>query len=333
MVHLKPLRDQVVVITGASSGIGLVTARIAAKRGAQLVLVSRNQEALTQLAKEINCEGGHALAVPADIGVPESAHQIVRASLEHFGGFDTWINNAGVSIFGRLDQVTKEDMHRLFQTNFWGVVYGSLAAAKHLKQRGGAIINIGSVFSDRATPMQSIYAASKHAVKGFTDALRMELEAEGTPISVTLIKPGRIDTPYTEHARNYQEKQPSHHGMIYPPEAVAEAILHCAEHPRRDLYVGSQAKIVTLVGTLAPRLMDKLMEKTQLKVNHDDKPSHAPEDNALHHAGYGMHEHGEHKGWLRSRSLYTKASLHRGVTAAALVGFGAAILTAYRVRR
>lgn len=333
MVHLKPLHDQVMVITGASSGIGLTTARMAAKRGAQLVLVSRNQEALNELAKEINNQGGHALAVSADIGVPEAAPQVVRAALEHFGGFDTWINNAGVSIFGKLEQVRQDDMHRLFQTNFWGVVYGSLAASKHLKQRGGAIINIGSVFSDRSTPVQSIYAASKHAVKGFTDALRMELEAEGAPISVTLIKPGRIDTPYAEHARSYQEKQPSHHGMIYPPEAVAEAILHCAEHPRRDVYVGSQAKIVTLVGALAPRLMDKLMEKTQFKTHQSDRPSRGPDDNALHHAGYGMQEHGNHKGWFRSRSLYTKASLHPGITAAALVGVGAAILTAYRVKR
>src|SRR6195952_1648841 len=230
MVKLKPIKDQVIVLTGASSGIGLVTARMAAKRGAKLVLVARDETALQKLADEITSAGGIAIAVGADVGDEAQVRHVAEVAIERFGGFDTWINNAGVSIFGSLDQTTYSDMERLFKTNFWGCVYVSTIAVEHLKKRGGALINVGSFFSDRATPVQSIYSASKHAMKGYTDALRMELEKEGAPISVSLVKPGRIDTPYAEHARSYQEKQPSHRGIVYPPEIAAEGILYCAEH-------------------------------------------------------------------------------------------------------
>ena len=167
-----------------------MTARAAAERGTRLVLASRSHCELQQLKKEITANGGQAIAVGADVGQEEDVRRIAQAAQEQFGGFDTWVNNAGVSIYGRLLEISIGDMRRLFETNFWGVVYGSLEAARNLKQRGGAIINIGSTLSDRAIPMQGIYSASKHTVKGFTDALRMELEEEGAPISVTLIQAG-----------------------------------------------------------------------------------------------------------------------------------------------
>ena len=208
--RLKSVKDQVIVITGATSGIGLVTARMAAKRGARVVLAARSQDALQQLTAEIEQDGGKAIHVVADVGKPEDVHEIVQSAEHTFGGFDTWVNDAGVSIYGKLEDVPMEDMRHLFETNFWGLVYGSLEAARHLKGRvgGGALINIGSTLSDRAIPLQGMYCASKHAVKGFTDALRMELEEAGAPVLVTLIKPGAIDTPYTRHAKNYMEDRP-----------------------------------------------------------------------------------------------------------------------------
>lgn len=161
------------------------------------------------------------------------------------------VNVAGISIFGRNDEVTIPDMRRMFETTFWGVGYGSRLAAAHLKQRGGGVlINVGSIFGDRTTAVQSTYSAAKHAVHGWTDALRMDLEANDVPISITLIHPGRIDTPYNEHARNYVPKQAAHVGMIYPPEAVAEAILYAAEHPVRDVFVGGQAKFGAVFGAV-----------------------------------------------------------------------------------
>jgi short-subunit dehydrogenase len=333
-IPLKNLSDQVIVLTGASSGIGLVTARMAASRGAKLVLAARNEEALQQLTDELNGSGAQAIAVAADVGREEEMHHVAQAAIERFGGFDTWVNNAGISMFSRLDETPVADMRRLFETNFWGVVYGSLIAAEHLKQRGGAIINVGSVFSDRATPVQSIYSASKHAVKGFTDAFRMELEAEDAPISLSLVKPGRIDTPYSEHARSYMPKEPKHRGIVYPPEAVADAILYCAEHPKRDIFVGSQAKLVAVLGALAPRLMDKMMEKHMFPSQQGDKPSRPPGQDALYEAGHGLHERAGQIGWMRSRSFYTKASEHPVWTGmAAVVGISLAVRALTKARK
>jgi NADP-dependent 3-hydroxy acid dehydrogenase YdfG len=263
MVSLKPLAEQVIVITGASSGIGLVTARMAARAGARVVLAARNVEALKALEDEINGRGGAAYAAPTNVGDEYDMERLAQAAVQRFGRFDTWVNNAGVSIFGRVMDVSTKDMRRMFETNFWGVVYGSRAAVRHFSERRepGALINVGSFFGDRATPVQSTYAASKFAVHGFTDALRMELEADGLPVSVTLIHPGRIDTPYNEHAQSYMRRQPAHHGMIYAPEAVADAILFAAAHPKRDLFVGSQAKVAAVIGGIAPRLTDRIMER------------------------------------------------------------------------
>jgi short-subunit dehydrogenase len=165
-VSLKPLSQQTVVITGATSGIGLVTARMAAQRGAALVLAARNEQALQQLTEELTHDGARAIFVGADVGDESQVRRIAQAALDHFGGFDTWINNAGISIFGRSEDVSLADGRRLFDTNFWGVVHGSRVAVEHLKRRGGALINVGSEVSDVAVPLQGLYSASKHAVKG-----------------------------------------------------------------------------------------------------------------------------------------------------------------------
>jgi NAD(P)-dependent dehydrogenase (short-subunit alcohol dehydrogenase family) len=165
--------------------------------------------------------------VAADVADEQALRRLAEIAVERFGGFDTWVNSAGVSIYGPLMEVSVEDMRRLFETNFWGVVHGSRIAVEHLRQRTGVLINIGSTLSDRAIPLRGMYCASKHAVKGFTDALRIELEQQQAPISVTLIKPGAIDTPYTEHAKNYLDEETKHPPPVYAPRVVSEAILYC----------------------------------------------------------------------------------------------------------
>lgn len=327
-ITLKPLDQQVIVITGSSSGIGLVTARMAAKAGAKLVLAARNEEALQRLAEEIRTQGGYAIAVRADVGLEDDVRHVAEAAIAEFGGFDTWVNNAGVSIFGRCDQVTIADQRRMFETVYWGAVYGSRIAVEHFKQRGtpSALINTGSFFGDRATPVQSTYCAAKHALHGWTDALRMELAMEKAPISVTLIHPGRIDTPYNEHAQSYYEHQVAHRGMVYPPHAVAEAILFAAAHPKRDLYVGAQAKVLKMLGDFAPSFMDKLMEWITDPGQVDPaRPSKNPDTSALYKAGYGLQENGSHQGWFRSGSIYVKMQEHPVLAAAVVASLGLAI--------
>lgn len=328
-VLLKKLDVQTVVITGASSGIGLVTARMAAKRGARLVLAARSEEALKQLKDEINSSGGEAIYVIADVGSEQDQRRIADAAFQRFGGFDTWINNAGVSIYGMLSEVSIEDMRRLFETNFWGVVYGSLIAAERLRTRGGAIINIGSTLSDRAIPIQGIYSASKHAVKGFTDSLRMELEAEGAPISVTLVKPGAIATPYPQHAKNYMDREPTVPPPIYAPDVVAETILYCAENPERDVFVGGGGKAISMSGQYAPRVTDKVMEWSMIEMQKSDEPP-AHSEGGLYAASGELKERGDYKVPIFEHSLYTKASLHPLVTGAILFGAGLALAALLR---
>jgi len=166
-VRLKPLAEQVIVITGASSGFGLATARMAARRGARVVLAARSGPVLDDIAADIRAGGGQVLVVATDVGVRRDLDRLAARTIEHFGRIDTWVNNAGVGIWGVLEEVSEADMRQLFETNFWGVVNGSLVAVPHLEaSRGGALINIGSILSDVAAPVQGIYAASKHAMKG-----------------------------------------------------------------------------------------------------------------------------------------------------------------------
>jgi short-subunit dehydrogenase len=329
-VQLKPLSEQVIVITGASSGIGLATARMAAKQGARLVLAARSEDALKELASEIKQAGSESAYVVADVGREEDVRRIADGAIRQFGGFDTWINNAGVSIYGKLMDVPIADLRQLFETNVWGVVYGSRAAVEHLRERGGALINVGSTLSDRAIPIQGMYSASKHAVKGFTDALRMELEQDNAPISVTLIKPAAINTPYNEHAKNYMEVEPQHPAPVYAPEVVAETILYCAVHPERDVFVGAGGKLISALGLNAPRLTDKVMENVMVEQQKSDKPPRAREENGLYKANNDLRAHGNYEGHVAESSLYTKASLHPLVTGALLVGAGLAFGALWR---
>ena len=330
--RLKKLREQVVVITGASSGIGLATARMAARRGARVVVAARNQQAIRNLCDEIRQSGGDARWVTADVAREEDVGRIAAEAVGHYGRIDTWVNNAGVSVYGKALDISITDARRLFETNFWGVVYGSRAAVHHLRQNGGALINVGSVVSDTAVPLQSFYVASKHALKGFTDALRMELENDRVPVSVTTIKPGPIDTPYTQHAKNYLEDEPSHAPPVYDPQLVADGILHAAEHPVRDLFIGGGAKSMSLMGRLAPRLADKYMEKVVAGKTHSGRPREAHDD-ALHSHSFGGEQRGNYRGMVRRTSAYTSAAMHP--VAASALGFGAAfaIGTLLRSRR
>ena len=318
----KPLDRQTIVVTGASSGIGLATVRMAAERGARVVLVSRSGDALERIAGEIVQAGGKAIAVTADVGDRAQVEAAAARAIEAFGGFDTWVNVAGVTIYGPLRSVSQEDHERLIRTNLWGTINGSLVAVEHLADRGGALVNVGSVASDLAFPFQGMYSASKHAVKGFTDALRMELQADGTPVSVTLVKPTSIDTPLPRRARNYMDREPMLPPPVYPPEEVSNAILHAAVNPQRDIVVGGAGKAFIAGKEFSPSAFDLLATPIialQKRTGEPRRPAgalHAPEPDDTGNT------RGDQPGYVMRTSAYTRATLHPLGVAGVLAGLG-----------
>ncbi len=282
-----------IVITGASSGIGLCTAESAAKRGAKVVLSARSENTLNDVVTRINSVGGEAIAIAADVADRKQIEAVADAAISRFGRIDTWVNNAGVAIYGRLDEVSEQDSRRLFDTNFWGVVNGSLVALPYLKQNGGALINVGSEVSDAVAPLLGMYSASKHAVKGFTDALRVESEhVDKAPISITLIQPTAVNTPFDQHGRNYMDREPDLPTPMIDPQKVADAILSAAENPTRDVKVGMMSKVNTFAAKNMPSIADRMTAK-QVKNLQRDEPAHDREG-TLYIPGEGGHIHGNH---------------------------------------
>jgi NAD(P)-dependent dehydrogenase (short-subunit alcohol dehydrogenase family) len=308
-VPLLPLHEQVIVITGASSGIGLVTAKQAAQCGARVVLVARNGKDLQRAVEEIRHHGGRAGHVVADVADPEHVDHIADVAVREFGRIDTWVNNAAVSMYGRITELSIEDMRRQMDVNYWGQVYGSRVAVRHLRERGGALINVASALADRAIPLQGNYCAAKHALKAFTDALRMELEEAGVPVSITLIKPASIDTPFFEKAKTYLGLEPQPVPPVYAPEVVSEVILHAAQHPLRELIAGgSGAKLSA--ARLVPRLADLYMRRWTFDSQRTSTPVNGRADNLYQPVAEDGGERGRNwSGHTRESSLYTKAAL------------------------
>jgi short-subunit dehydrogenase len=289
--NLKPLDRQVIVITGASSGIGLATALAAAERGARVIAVARSEQTLHDIVQTIGRGGGEAAMVVADVADRRAMEDVARLAVETFGGIDTWVNNAGVAIYGRLEEVSEEDSRRLFDVNFWGVVNGSLAALPHLRASGGALINVGSEVSEAVVPLQGMYSSSKHAVKGFTDALRVEVEqVEEQPVSITLIQPTAVDTPYPEHARNYMALEPKLPTPMIDPAQVADAILKAATDGGRDVKVGAMASLNATMSKFMPALADRLSARQANRQQREEPPLNP--EGTLYRAGETGRVHG-----------------------------------------
>ena len=323
-VTLKALADQVMVVTGASSGIGLVTARTAAAKGAKLVLVARSGEALETVAQEIGAAGGEAIAVEADVGDAAAMRRVADAAVERFGRIDTWVQNAGVAIYARLMDTPDDEHEQMFRTNYFGVVHAAKAAVPKLAG-GGALIVVGSVASDLPSPVMGAYAASKHATKAYVESLRIELRAAGTPISITLVKPAGIDTPIGQHAANHEGGEAQIPPPVYDPQLVADAILDVAVHPRREITVGGAGRAQVLFAEHFPALFERLAPLMTKGLTSPDKPQPRP-SNLFEGVRAGRERSGEQS--PRTTSLYTSAALHPKtvLTAVGVVGAALALL-------
>jgi short-subunit dehydrogenase len=279
----KSLKNAVAVVTGASSGIGRATALEFARRGAHVVLAARREEPLHDLVAECERMGVRAVAVPCDVAEERAVSQLANQALSIFGKVDIWVNNAGVYLAGRFEQQPIADIRRLFEVNFFGVVYGSRAALPIFRRQGrGVLINIGSLNSKLPTPYFSAYAASKHAVAGLSGSLRQELMLEGAEnIHVCTVMPQGVDTPIFQHAGNYSGRALKALPPVASPERAAKTIVDLAERPRREVFVGNAARLINLQHLLAPGATEALMARTVDSQHFQDSPA-PPTRGAIH---------------------------------------------------
>lgn len=330
----KPISEQVIVIVGASSGIGLATAQAAARSGAKVVLAARNAGDVERAAEEIRREGGEAIGVAADATELEQLERLAARAVEEWGRIDTWVNNAGVSLYATFKESSLEDFRRVVEINFFGQVNGARVALPHLEETGGALVCVGSTLSDRGVPLQGAYCASKHAIKGWLDSLRVELWKEGSPVRVTLVQPSSINTPLFNKAKTQMGVMPMPIPPIYEPELAARAIIRAAEGDVRNVFVGGAGKAMAVGERISPKLLDV----QQLKQGFDAQKSAWPKSAEAPSNLYGPVEsdgglRGDFTAQAHRTSLYQEVASHPvSAPLAAAAALAAGALIARRLR-
>ncbi len=331
-MQLKPVEQQVVALMGASSGIGRETALRFARKGARVVVSARSEEGLSSLVEEIRREGGEATAVAADVTDFEQVKAVADRAVEQYGRLDTWVHLAAVLLVASFEDTDPEEFERVVDVNLMGQVYGAMVALPHLKREGrGALIHISSMGAKRSIPLQSAYCASKHGIDGFLEALRVELRHEGLPVSVTQVMPATINTPLFDKARTKLGVRPVAPPPIYQPTIVADAILHAAENPARDLVVGGAAKAVILSQVVSPRLLDAALERFGFEVHYTREPKSEDAPDNLFEPLEGQNKiEGSFSDRAHPRSLYNWLELRPVAKRVAVLG---AALGAFAILR
>jgi NAD(P)-dependent dehydrogenase (short-subunit alcohol dehydrogenase family) len=325
-VAKKPLSEQVLVVTGASSGLGRAIARGAGERGAKVVVTARNGPALDNAVREIEAFGGEALAVPADHSVQDDIAQVIEHTLDRFGRLDTYVSNHMVTVMAEVTDLEPDELRRVVDVNFFGRVYGYWAALPHLAETGGTFIDVNSALAYRGIPLQAAYCATKAAARTFFESARTELEKHRIPVDICVVLPGAINTPQFEHSRQKVGRQPQPVPPIYQPEPFAEAVLHCAEHPIRELPVGWGAQKLLWGQKLAPRVGDLLLRRTGWKSQTTGKPKTvgAP-DNLFDTLPGDPGAHGRFDEHARESTAWTSLRLRRWLVGGAVAAAGATL--------
>lgn len=326
-------RTQVVVITGASAGVGRATAREFAKEGARIGLLARGHEGLAAAKREVEALGGEAIAIACDVSDPDQVEEAAEAVEDAFGAIDVWVNNAMVTVFSPVKEMTPADYKRVTDVTYLGYVHGTLAALKRMLPRDrGTIIQVGSALAYRAIPLQSAYCAAKHAIKGFTESLRTELMHDGSRVHVTAVHLPAVNTPQFTWAKSRMPCQAQPVPPIFQPEVPARAIVWASHHRRREIWVGAPVFKAIVGEKVAPEVADEVLAHSGYGGQMRDRPEDPDRENNLYVPLPGDHgAHGPFDDRARDFSPVLWADTHRG--AVALAGAGVLALAALAIGR
>src|SRR5918994_2669295 len=286
-------KAEVVVITGASAGVGRATARAFAQRGAKIGLLARGRDGLEGARLEIERAGGKALVLPTDVASPEQVEAAAQAVEENFGPIDIWINNAMVSVFSPIKEMTSEEFKRVTDVTYLGAVYGTLSALRRMLPRdNGVIVQVGSALAYRGIPLQSAYCAAKHAIQGFNDSLRSELIHDESNVRVTMVQLPAMNTPQFSWVKSRLPRKPQPVPPIYQPEIGADAVLFAAHNDRREMYVGYPTVEAIIGDKIAPAFADWYLARNGYDAQQTDEPVESDRRDNLWEAVPG--DHGAH---------------------------------------
>jgi NAD(P)-dependent dehydrogenase (short-subunit alcohol dehydrogenase family) len=309
-VKKKPLSEQVVVVTGASSGLGRAIARGAGERGAKVVVTARNGEALQSCVAEIERAGSEALAVPGDCAEQDAVERVVAEAVARFGRIDTYVANAIVTVYAEAERLEADELRRVVDVDFFGTVYGFWAALPHLRESKGTFLHVSSALAYRGIPLQAAYCSSKAAARAFLESARVEEQKAGSGVAISLVLPGAINTPQFDRDRQKLGYQPQPVPPIYQPEPFAEATLRCAERPIRELPISWGAQKLLWGQKLSPRAGDWVLRRSGWKGQHTAAPKQvdAP-DNLFDTLPGDPGAHGRFDDQARGSTVWTRLRL------------------------
>jgi NAD(P)-dependent dehydrogenase (short-subunit alcohol dehydrogenase family) len=328
-------RPEVVVITGASAGVGRAAARVFAQHGARIGLLARNREALEAARAEVQEVGGEALVLPTDVSDAAQVEAAAEAVEQEFGAIDIWINNAMVSVFSPVKEMTAEEFKRVTDVTYLGTVYGSLAALKRMLPRNaGVILQVGSALAYRGIPLQAAYCGAKHAVQGFCDSLRCELLHDGSHVKLVMVQMPALNTPQFGWVKSRLPRKPQPVPPIFQPEVAARAIYWSAHQNRTEVYLGWPTVKAIIGNKVAPRFADWYLARNGYEAQQTDEPVEPHRRDNLWEAVPGDHgAHGAFDSRSKEHSLQFWLNKNRGWLVLAGITMAGGIATTLRVTR